>query len=78
MNRLQPSGPSTCLPAACATACASPGFARGDVVKGEPNCGNVAVDGVDGVAASCEVSASAPGPGKRLIKSQHELRRCLE
>lgn len=31
-------------------------------MNGEPNCGNVAVDGVVGVAASCEVSASAPGP----------------
>lgn len=66
MNKLQPSGPSTCFPAAWATACARAGLARGDVVNGEPNCGNVAaVDGVVGVAASCEVNASAPGPEMR-------------
>lgn len=63
MNRLQPSGPSTCLPAAWATAWANAGLARGDVVNGEPNCGSDAdVGGVVGVAAICEVSASAPGP----------------
>lgn len=66
MNKLQPSGPSTCLPAACATACARAGLPRGDEANGEPNCGNVAADdGVVGVAANCEVSASFPGPEKR-------------
>lgn len=34
-------------------------------MNGDPNCGNVAAAvGVVGVAASCEVSASAPGPEK--------------
>lgn len=47
-------------------------------MKGEPNCGNVAVDGVVGVAANCEVSASAPGPEKRLIKIHHKLTRSSE
>lgn len=67
MNKLHPSGPSTCFPAAWATACAR-GLARGDVVNGEPNCGNVAaVDVVDGVVANCEVSASAPAPKTVII-----------
>lgn len=67
MNKLQPSGPSTCFPAACATAWASAGLARGDVVNGEPNCGkDDADDGVDGVAASCELSTSAPAPAKEF------------
>lgn len=34
-------------------------------MNGDPYCGNVAAAvGVVGVVASCEVSASAPAPGK--------------
>lgn len=37
-------------------------------MNGEPNCGNDDVDdGVDGVAASCEVSTSAPGPANKIL-----------
>lgn len=60
INKLQPSGPSTCFPAAWATACATAGLDRGDAVNGDVYDDiDAADDGVDGVAANCEVSASA-------------------
>lgn len=59
MNKLQPSGPSTCFPAACATACANAGFERGDAVNGDVYAAD---DCAVGVAANCEVSTSPDVP----------------
>lgn len=62
MNKLQPSGPSTCFPAALATAAENAGFAKCDAVKGDVYCDNGDVGVAAGAGVNWLVRLSAPGP----------------
>ena len=67
MNKLHPSGPSICFPAAWLTACVKIGFASGDDVNGEPKLESEEGK-IGGVADICEDTPSDPGLPKNMRK----------
>lgn len=60
MNKLHPSGPSTCFPAAAAMAVETTGLTSGDAANGDVNCANGEFVAGETAAANCEDNEDNP------------------